>query len=203
MEDEPVLDFLEHYGVKGMQWGVRKSSSEKAAKQARKALNKEARNDYADLQRTGQRYGYGKKYREKNAQLKLKRQDPAYAKAYRDAPGSIARRQLAIGVSMAAGYIFVNAAINRATAKSSSRPSSGDYRNGYGPGGPRNGGPRPRPGGPPKSVADIINAERDTQISSLRRTHREGFMDDAQLETFLNTLNRRYDRRIAEATGNS
>lgn len=208
MINQDVDDFLEHFGVKGMQWGVRKSSPERTAKKAQKALNKEARGDLIALQRTGQRYGYGLRYRAKIAEIKSKKENPAYAKAYKAAPGGVAKRQAAIGISMIAGYIFVNAALDRASAKAY-QSRRDDFRNGYRSGGPGNGGPRPGTGGsrpssrPTRSAADVINAERDVQISSLRRTHREGFMDDAQLENFLSTLNRRYDRRIADATTNT
>lgn len=52
-----------------------------------------------------------------------------------------------------------------------------------------------------RSPTDIINQERDTQMSSLRRMHTEGKMDDAQLQNFQTKLNARYDRRVAEAAG--
>jgi hypothetical protein len=46
IEDEDIYDFLEHRGVKGMHWGVRKSrsSSSKAAKKPKTAAEKKLRN---------------------------------------------------------------------------------------------------------------------------------------------------------------
>ncbi len=66
---------------------------------------------------------------------------------------------------------------------------------------PRGSSRPPRPPRAPraKSVSDIINARRDTEVSSLRRMHREGHMDDDQLVNFKRILNARYDRRIADA----
>lgn len=52
-----------------------------------------------------------------------------------------------------------------------------------------------------KTVADIINQERDTQMSSLIRTHKEGQIDKKQLDNFMKILNKRYDRKIFESGG--
>lgn len=50
-----------------------------------------------------------------------------------------------------------------------------------------------------KTVKDILNSERDVKVSSLKRMHAEGKMDDNQAKNFLKILNDRYDRKIADA----
>jgi hypothetical protein len=50
-----------------------------------------------------------------------------------------------------------------------------------------------------KSAVDLINARRNTEVSSLIRMRREGHMDDDQLKNFKSILNARYDRRVMES----
>lgn len=51
----------------------------------------------------------------------------------------------------------------------------------------------------PQSVKDIINAERNVKVSSLKRMHKEGKMDSDQAKNFLKILNDRYDRKLVDA----
>lgn len=55
---------------------------------------------------------------------------------------------------------------------------------------------------PAKSVTDLINQERRVKVSAIDKTFREGFIDAAQRTQFANAMNKRYDRKVAEALRN-
>lgn len=145
--DEEV--YLEHFGVKGMKWGVRNFRNT----QKKRKLNK-----YGD-----------KKAKPLTKSQKESRKDRTITRAI-------------IGTRMAVGAAFV-AAMYASRDKGKLPP-----------------GFRLRDDGPgARTATQIINAERNTQISSLKRTFREGHIDKTQLQNFKEVLNKRYDRRIREA----
>lgn len=84
MSDE-VEDFLAHYGVKGMKWGVRNDRSSSALAGVPGSTRREARKDAAESARAKMFYGEGAGTRRKlikaTVEQKSKR-DPAYKKAY-------------------------------------------------------------------------------------------------------------------------
>lgn len=61
----PTSDFLAHYGVKGMKWGVRKAVASGNARKLSKAYNKAAKK----LQKLEKRGSSGKKYAKRAAKL--------------------------------------------------------------------------------------------------------------------------------------
>lgn len=76
-----VEDFLAHYGVKGMRWGVRKGDYEGASR----STNKEARKDAEEFARAKMFYGQGAGTRRKliRATVDAKsKKDPTYAEAF-------------------------------------------------------------------------------------------------------------------------
>lgn len=77
--DEEVDAFLEHFGVKGMHWGVHNPTK------APRKTNREARKDAAEFARAKMFFGEGagtrRKLINKSVEAKKKR-DPAYAKAF-------------------------------------------------------------------------------------------------------------------------
>lgn len=80
MSDD-VEDFLAHYGVKGMKWGVRKDRP--AGVSAR--TNREARKDAQEFARAKMFYGQGAGNRRKLIKATVeakKKRDPSYAKAF-------------------------------------------------------------------------------------------------------------------------
>lgn len=129
-------DVLEHFGVKGMKWGVRKPK--KKLTMAQKAARTERRVKIA-----------GRAIQVAGAAI--------FIASFMNATGSTRTRDIP----------------PRFSSSSRSRTT--------------------------RSVSDLINQERATQLSSLRGHRDQGFIDDAQFATFKAALNRRYDRRIAEA----
>jgi hypothetical protein len=82
-EDAMTLgeDFLEHFGVKGMKWGVRKNNYPGASNRT----NREARRDAEEFARAKMFYGEGAGTRRKliKAQVEAKsKKDPAYKAAF-------------------------------------------------------------------------------------------------------------------------
>lgn len=83
MDNNDVNDFLEHFGVKGMRWGVRNDSQNGTNRKT----NKEARKDAEEHARAKMFYGQGAGTRRKliNASVAAKKaKDPKYAKAFDD-----------------------------------------------------------------------------------------------------------------------
>ena len=82
---EPFVDdFLAHYGVKGMKWGVRKSASDRPEGVSAKS-NRDAKKDAREFARAKMFYGEGAGTRRKlikaTVDQKAKR-DPSYKKAF-------------------------------------------------------------------------------------------------------------------------
>lgn len=72
---------LAHYGVKGMQWGVRKNNYEGASR----STNREASKDAAEFARAKMFYGEGAGTRRKLIKAKVEakaKKDPSYKKAF-------------------------------------------------------------------------------------------------------------------------
>lgn len=81
MNHEAIDDFLAHYGVKGMKWGVRRDPAPGVSRKT----NKEARKDATEFARAKMFYGEGAGNRRKliNASVDAKRKrDPSYGKAF-------------------------------------------------------------------------------------------------------------------------
>lgn len=79
--DIPMEDFLEHFGVKGMRWGVRKD----AAPGVSSKTDRDARKDAQEFARAKMFYGQGAGNRRKliKATVDAKsKKDPDYAKAF-------------------------------------------------------------------------------------------------------------------------
>lgn len=81
IENEEVFDFLSHFGVKGMQWGVRKDRAPGVSSRT----DREARKDAKEHSRAKMFYGEGAGNRRKlikaTVEAKAKR-DPNYKKAF-------------------------------------------------------------------------------------------------------------------------
>lgn len=80
-ETESVENFLAHYGVKGMRWGVRKSRTDGVSPKVDRA----AAGDAKEFARAKLFYGEGAGTRRKLIKAKVetrKKSDPAYAKAF-------------------------------------------------------------------------------------------------------------------------
>lgn len=81
MTDEEVEDFLAHYGVKGMRWGVRKDRTPGVSRRT----DREAKKDAQEAARAKMYYGKGAGTRRKliNKSVEDKRsKDSAYGKAF-------------------------------------------------------------------------------------------------------------------------
>jgi hypothetical protein len=81
-DQDHASDFLEHYGVKGMKWGIRKDRNYEGAS---RAVNREARKDAEETARAKMYFGDGAGTRRKliNRSVEAKRQkDPSYSKAF-------------------------------------------------------------------------------------------------------------------------
>lgn len=79
--EEDVQEFLEHFGIKGMQWGVRKDESTGVSR----ATSKNARKDAEEFARAQMYYGKGAGTRRKLIKATVdakKAKDPNYAKAF-------------------------------------------------------------------------------------------------------------------------
>ena len=55
---------------------------------------------------------------------------------------------------------------------------------------------------PSKPVNDLINQERKTKVDAIDKTFREGFIDKDQRDKFIESMNKRYDRKVADALKN-
>lgn len=74
-------DFLAHYGVKGMRWGVRRN----AAPGVSRKTDREARKDATEFARAKMFYGEGAGNRRKlinNSVVDKRKRDPSYGKAF-------------------------------------------------------------------------------------------------------------------------
>ena len=83
MYDEDLDDFLAHYGVKGMKWGVRKADSRPEGVSAR--VNRDAKKDAREFARAKMFYGEGAGTRRKLIKATVdqkSKSDPAYKKAF-------------------------------------------------------------------------------------------------------------------------
>ncbi len=137
--DEEI--YLEHYGKKGMQWGVRNKSNKTPLTAKEKKQKRQKRID-------------------KGAQI----------------VGT------ALYAAVVLSYVSHILNISGGTRTSNIRP------------------PKPERA---KSVTDLINDRRSTEVSSLLRMHREGKMDSEQYSNFSRILNARYDRKVADAIRNA
>jgi hypothetical protein len=48
-------------------------------------------------------------------------------------------------------------------------------------------------------VSDIINKERKIKVDAINKTYREGFIDKDQQKHFVGVMNKKYDRKLADA----
>jgi hypothetical protein len=49
------------------------------------------------------------------------------------------------------------------------------------------------------AVSDIINKERKIKVDAINKTYREGFIDEDQQKHFVGVMNKKYDRKLADA----
>ena len=81
-DQDQASDFLSHYGVKGMKWGIRKDRNYPGAS---RAVNREARKDAEEFARAKMYFGDGAGNRRKliNRSVEAKRKkDPTYSAAF-------------------------------------------------------------------------------------------------------------------------
>jgi hypothetical protein len=95
--DEDVDAFLEHHGIKGMRWGVRKAERGGVSR----AVDKQARKDAAEFARAKMFFGPGAGTRRKliNKSIEARKaHDPSYAKAF---DRHVAKQDLSVHASKA------------------------------------------------------------------------------------------------------
>lgn len=81
IDDPEVEDFLAHFGVKGMRWGVRRNDYDGATR----AVNRAASKDAAEFARAKMFYGDGAGTRRKLIKAKVEsasKKDPTYKQAF-------------------------------------------------------------------------------------------------------------------------
>lgn len=180
VNDEEVDEFLEHYGVKGMQWGVRTGG--KLGRAHQKHLNNKAsrlQKSAADQEALIDHYPNdpGVRYMAKKARS---RADRATRRAEGNETGkdkAIRYASNATKVAMGAAFISLAIKAHSETKVSAARPKHVD------------------------EAADLLHREYEKQLYSLRRMHQEGKMDADQFKRFSETLGNRYARKIADAGG--
>ncbi len=82
MIDQDVDDFLEHFGVKGMKWGIR---NEQRPTGVSRSMNRDASKDAKEFARAKQFYGEGAGTRRKHIKSTVeakKKRSTSYAKAF-------------------------------------------------------------------------------------------------------------------------
>lgn len=169
--DEEVEDFLAHHGVKGQRWGVRHPESfDRIHRVAAGTETRKLNINKAKNLDGGNKDSISKEIRNKQNKIPLTKQERIDRNTRRVA---IAK----FSVRVVATTLFVAAIL----ASNHSTPVNHIKVN------------------KPQSVADIINAERNVKVSSLKRMHKEGKMDKDQAKNFLKILNDRYDRKIVDA----
>ncbi len=176
MSDQEVEEFLEHFGVKGMRWGVQNRSLRKEAGRQEhiNRLKKISDGTATREERAAVRKKTGTTTKPRaNREL----QNPKETKMLINNKRNQKVRDVATGLVVAAwvASLFIS---NAKLKTSNIRPPSSTKA---------------------KSVANLINDRRNVEVSSLTRMHKEGKMDDDQLKNFSKILNARYDRKIAEA----
>lgn len=95
--DEELDAFLEHHGIKGMRWGVRKAERGGASR----AVDKQARKDASEFARAKMFFGEGAGTRRKliNKSIEARKaHDPSYAKAF---DRHLAKQDLSVHASKA------------------------------------------------------------------------------------------------------
>ncbi len=166
--------YLEHFGVKGMKWGVirqryRKAHARSTQKRASVYKNIASRDP-----------SIHNKSMARTAQQKADR-------AKRWEAGKPTRLDKAHRAVSAAWVVAIGGVVTAAIISEHGRTPTRDL---------------PRPSRVTKSsVEQMIRNEHATQLSSLTRMHKEGKMDADQFKKFSESLAKRYDRKIAEALG--
>ena len=164
--------YLGHFGVKGMKWGVRQRYRNYNVKRNQKtvAYNKKIR---------ASKYTIHKSERDLAKAIRWQKGKPKKA--------DIRTRNVQIGIGLILyGAIAAYGALQISQIK---QIMDQNKRANY------NGKPTTRS----FSVQDVINQERKTKLSALKRTYDDGFMDAEQYKTFKDAMIKRYDRKISES----
>lgn len=185
--DVEVDAFLEHFGVKGMHWGVRNKSFVSVQKQRR--LNK---------------YGDKKSGKPLTKAQKTARRERIGERAKLISMTALIGGYIALNILAARGQTKVSdtrfkSAFDEETFRDSARNAwraRGGFDGGTGSTGRARAAASAARG--ERAVRDIINSERANQSASLLRMHQEGKMDAQQYKNFLKKLNIRYDRKLAD-----
>lgn len=166
-----VEDFLTHHGVKGQRWGVRHPESFNRVHRVSAGTETRKLNiNRAKSFGGGNKDAIGKEIRNKQNKIPLTKQERIQRNNRRVAIAKFSVRVVATSLFVAAIL-----ASNHSTPVNHIKVNK------------------------PQSVADIINAERNVKVSSLKRMHKEGKMDSDQAKNFLKILNDRYDKKIVDA----
>jgi hypothetical protein len=169
------VDFLEHFGKKGMKWGVRKGPS--LSKQEKKAAKDQK---------------YGVKGKKKTIPQKA-------ARFERNA------KRANTTLVVAAGAIYIASIIVQSKNPNLGGPgkaytNNSNFRFG---GGGSSGSARSSYAKGASTVSDILNNERGVKIDAINKTFKEGFIDAAQRENFVAKMNARYDKKIVDSVLNN
>lgn len=178
---DEVEEFLAHFGVKGMKWGVRKKNVQAQRAKQYSAYADRLQGRIEKLDAKTPKTPLGRANQAKRREELVKQRDKAAKNAVRKAEGKLSSDDKKHIAQTAAflGVMFLAFAPVLNTGKMSS--SNMTVRRGK------------------ETALDILKRTKGEQLSSLQRTFREGHMDKAQYENFSRVLRNRYARQIAEA----
>lgn len=201
-----VEEFLEHYGVKGMKWGVRRSAAELARIRGQR---RQATKDVRKLKKINRKGGKGSraKYEAKKSEIEEKKSKDL---AYKKKANIVEKRtreedrqvRVAKGLAAAYGAAYVTEYMARSIGYNRQQRAfeneQRDFWRQQRSNSSSNSGSRSRTSSSPKTPQDIINANRKVKIDAINKTFREGFIDEAQRDSFVKKMEARYDRKLRE-----